>query len=81
MKEHIAEIVAAYVRTQYHLPDQLPSLIPFSFGAQPSSAGPLEPYWQFFCGFEFFQQEAPLDASTMTRWRKQIGPEGLEEML
>ena len=39
------------------------------------------PYWQFFCGFEFFQHEAPLDASTMTRWRKRIGPEGLEEML
>jgi transposase, IS5 family len=39
------------------------------------------PYWQFFCGFEFFQHEVPLDASTMTRWRKRIGPEGLEEML
>jgi len=31
------------------------------------------PYWQFFCGFDFFQHEAPLDASTMTRWRKRIG--------
>jgi transposase, IS5 family len=39
------------------------------------------PYWQFFCGFEFFQHEAPIDASTMTRWRKRIGPAGLEEML
>lgn len=39
------------------------------------------PYWQFLCGFEFFQHEAPLDASTMTRWRKRIGPTGLEEML
>jgi len=39
------------------------------------------PYWQFFCGFDFFQHEAPLDASTMTRWRKRIGPAGLEEML
>ncbi|MEY9278868.1 hypothetical protein ABIA03_000060 [Bradyrhizobium yuanmingense] len=39
------------------------------------------PYWQFFCGFEFFQHEPPIDASTMTRWRKRIGPEGLEEML
>ncbi|MET3583798.1 hypothetical protein ABID19_006864 [Mesorhizobium robiniae] len=34
------------------------------------------PYWQFFCGFEFFQHEPPIDASTMTRWRKRIGPEG-----
>ena len=39
------------------------------------------PYWQFFCGFDFFQHEVPLDASTMTRWRKRIGPAGLEEML
>ena len=38
-------------------------------------------YWQYFCGFEFFQHEAPIDASTMTRWRKRIGSEGLEEML
>ncbi len=39
------------------------------------------PYWQFFCGFEFFQHEMPIDASTMTRWRKRIGPQGLEELL
>ncbi|MGY3333466.1 IS5 family transposase [Mesorhizobium sp. USDA 4775] len=38
-------------------------------------------YWQYFCGLEFFQHEAPIDASTMTRWRKRVGPEGLEEML
>ena len=39
------------------------------------------PYWQYFCGFEFFQHEMPIDASTMTRWRKRIGPEGLQDML
>ncbi len=39
------------------------------------------PYWQFFCGFDFFQHEAPIEASTMTRWRQRIGPAGLEEML
>ncbi|MGN7733654.1 IS5 family transposase [Ensifer sp. 22564] len=39
------------------------------------------PYWQYFCGFEFFQTEMPSDASTMTRWRKRIGPQGLSEML
>jgi len=38
-------------------------------------------YWQHFCGFEFFQHEPPLDASTMTRWRKRIGPESREEVL
>lgn len=39
------------------------------------------PYWQFFCGFEFFQREAPIGASTMTHRRKRIGPQGLEELL
>lgn len=39
------------------------------------------PYWQFFCGFEFFLHEMPIDASTMTRWRKRIGPDGLQDML
>lgn len=39
------------------------------------------PYWQHFCGFEFFQHEPPIDPSTMTRWRKRIGPDGMEEVL
>ncbi len=39
------------------------------------------PYWQFFCGFEFFQHSLPIDPSTMTRWRKRIGPEGMELLL
>ena len=39
------------------------------------------PYWQFFCGFEFFQHQLPIDPSTMTRWRKRIGPDGIEKLL
>ncbi|EFO34370.1 transposase IS4 [Roseibium sp. TrichSKD4] len=39
------------------------------------------PYWQSFCGFEFFQHQFPIDPSTMTRWRKRIGPEGMEKLL
>ncbi|GHU06054.1 IS5 family transposase [Alphaproteobacteria bacterium] len=39
------------------------------------------PYWQYFCGFEFFQHDFPIDPSTMTRWRKRIGPEGMEKLL
>lgn len=34
-----------------------------------------------FLRLEFFQHEAPIDASTMTRWRKRIGLQGLEEFL
>jgi IS5 family transposase len=39
------------------------------------------PYWQVFCGFEFFQHEPPIDPSLMTRWRKRIGPEAMEQVL
>ena len=38
-------------------------------------------YWQYFCGFEFFQHEMPIDPSSMTRWRKRVGPDALEEVL
>lgn len=39
------------------------------------------PYWQWFSGFEYFQHEAPIDPSLLSRWRKRIGPEGLERLL
>jgi IS5 family transposase len=39
------------------------------------------PYWQYFCGFEYFQHELPLDPSSLVRWRKRLGPERLEKML
>ena len=34
------------------------------------------PYDQWFCGCEYFQHELPCDPSSLTRWRKRIGPEG-----
>lgn len=39
------------------------------------------PYHQYFCGFEFFQHKMPIDPSLMTRWRKRVGPDTLEEVL
>jgi len=39
------------------------------------------PYWQFFCGEEFFQHRLPIDPSQMTRWRKRIGEAGMERLL
>src|SRR5215204_6461909 len=39
------------------------------------------PYWQWFCGCEYFQHEVPCDPSSLTRWRKRLGPEGLEKLL
>jgi IS5 family transposase len=39
------------------------------------------PYWQYFCGFEYFVHRLPLDPSSMTRWRKRIGPKEMELLL
>lgn len=39
------------------------------------------PYWQHFCGETFFQHRFPLDPSSLTRWRKRIGEEGVEWLL
>ncbi len=35
------------------------------------------PYFQFFCGEEFFQHQPPFDRSSMTRWRQRMGEERL----
>lgn len=39
------------------------------------------PYWQYFCGYEYFQHSFPIDPSSMTRWRNRIGEAGVEIML
>ena len=39
------------------------------------------PYWQFFTGEIDLQTEAPVDPSSLTRWRKRIGEAGVETLL
>jgi len=39
------------------------------------------PYWQYFCGFEYFQKTLPTDPSNLIRWRKRIGKDGAEFLL
>ena len=39
------------------------------------------PYWQYFCGMEFFTHRLPLNPSSMTRWRKRVGSKGCEDLL
>jgi transposase, IS5 family len=36
------------------------------------------PYEQHFCGLTHFTQRLPIDPSTMTRWRKRIGVDGVK---
>ena len=34
------------------------------------------PYWQYFCGGEFFEHRPPTDQATMSRWRSRSGEAG-----
>ena len=39
------------------------------------------PYWQYFTGETYLQTRCPIDPSSLTRWRKRIGEEGVETLL
>jgi transposase, IS5 family len=39
------------------------------------------PYWQYFCGFDYLQLALPIDPSSLVRWRQRIGQDGLELLL
>ena len=39
------------------------------------------PYWQYFCGNDYFEHDFPIDASSMTRWRKRVSEAGMEKLL
>lgn len=38
-------------------------------------------YFQYFCGYEFLQTEAPLHPTSLVKWRKRFGEEGAEALL
>jgi IS5 family transposase len=39
------------------------------------------PYWQYFCGFEYFQHEFPLEPTSLVKWRHRVGSAGIEKLL
>ena len=39
------------------------------------------PYWQHFSGNQYFEHDAPIDPTVMSRFRKRIGEAGAEELL
>ena len=39
------------------------------------------PYWQYFCGEDYFCHEPPIDPSQMTRFRARLGVSGCEQLL
>lgn len=39
------------------------------------------PYWQSFCGYTHMQHRCPIHPTSMTRWRKRVGADRLEELV
>jgi len=39
------------------------------------------PYYQYFCGEEFFRHRLPFDRSSLTRWRQRMGEDALVSLI
>lgn len=39
------------------------------------------PYWQYFCGEQNFQHDFPCHPSSLVKWRKRVGVNGVEKLL
>jgi transposase, IS5 family len=39
------------------------------------------PYWQYFCGYDYLQWGLPIDGSSLVRFRKRIGSSGMDKIL
>ena len=39
------------------------------------------PYWQYFCGEEYFAHKFPCDPTSLVKWRQRVGVEGSEKLL
>lgn len=39
------------------------------------------PYWQYFCGYEYLQHECPIHPTSLVKWRQRVGVERLETLL
>lgn len=39
------------------------------------------PYWQFFCGGLYFEHELPCHPTSLVKWRRRIGADGMEKLL
>lgn len=39
------------------------------------------PYWQYFCGMEYFQHELPFHPTSLVKWRRRLGEEGCKKLM
>lgn len=38
------------------------------------------PYWQYFAGYEHMLHHPPLEPTSLVKWRKRVGSEGMEKV-
>ena len=39
------------------------------------------PYWQYFCGYDYLQWTFPVHPSSLSMWRKCLGEKGIKKVL
>jgi len=39
------------------------------------------PYWQYFCGYDYLQWTLPLHPTSLVKWRKRLGVDSMEKIL
>ena len=39
------------------------------------------PYWQYFCGFDYMQHDCPIHPTSLVKWRQRVGADRLEKLL
>lgn len=39
------------------------------------------PYWQYFCGYDYLQHKLPMHPTSLIRWRYRLGESGLAKIL
>ena len=39
------------------------------------------PYWQYFCGMQYFQHQLPFHPTSLIKWRNRLGEAGCEKLL
>lgn len=39
------------------------------------------PYWQYFCGYDFLQHKIPMHPTSLIKWRRRLGENGLSKIL
>jgi IS5 family transposase len=39
------------------------------------------PYWQYFCGYDYLQHDCPIHPTSLVKWRQRVGVQRLETLL